>query len=281
VRKKAQTTDTGVSAYFDKSEHVEILRSEIRPASYNPRKITPDARKKLKASIKRHGVVGGMVVNARTGNTLVSGHQKLSILDELNHYPDNDYRLRVERIDVDEKAEKELNLFFNNPSAMGEFDYDALRELIPEIDFEVAGFTPEDLDVIGVDFTIQTQDEANLAAALSEATDPLREERERQKQLAHAAKQLAAEEGEDEEDDETDESYLPKTDEERAAHVKTVKAQIKEQATQKGMNMSAYVTLSFDNFQEKASFMEYYGYDPSEMFIKGEVFGSKITRIDD
>ena len=55
-------------------------------------------------------------------------------------------------IDVEEKEEKELLILLNNPSAQGEWDYDTLRELIPDIDYKDAGLTEQDLDIIGVDF---------------------------------------------------------------------------------------------------------------------------------
>ena len=57
-------------------------------------------------------MVGGIVVNKRTGYTLVSGHQRLSVMDELQKYnaetKDNDYHIRVDLIDVEEKEKKEL-----------------------------------------------------------------------------------------------------------------------------------------------------------------------------
>lgn len=68
------------------SETKTILRSQITPASYNPRKITDEARKALKRNIKANGIIGGMVWNESTKN-LVSGHQKLSIADEINTRP--------------------------------------------------------------------------------------------------------------------------------------------------------------------------------------------------
>ncbi|MDE5986649.1 MAG: hypothetical protein K2H16_05145 [Prevotella sp.] len=55
-------------------------------------------------------MVGGIVVNKATGYTVVGGHQKVNVLDELNRYQDNDYMLRVEIINVDEKLEKKLNI---------------------------------------------------------------------------------------------------------------------------------------------------------------------------
>ena len=88
---------------YIKSESVELNRSAIRFADYNPRKLSDESRKALKRGIKKFGLVGGIVVNKRTGLTVVSGHQRLSVMDELQKFPDNDYRIRVDVIDVDEQ----------------------------------------------------------------------------------------------------------------------------------------------------------------------------------
>lgn len=100
-------------------ESREIQRSDINFANYNPRKITQEARKNLKSNLKRVGLLGGIVWNEVTGN-LVSGHQRISVIDEVNKYnPDtrtNDYLIRVEVVHMDEKTEKEQNIFMNNRS---------------------------------------------------------------------------------------------------------------------------------------------------------------------
>ena len=90
---------------YIKSESVELNRSAIRFADYNPRKLSDESRKALKRGIKKFGLVGGIVVNKRTGLTVVSGHQRLSVMDELQKFPDNDYRIRVDVIDVNEQQE--------------------------------------------------------------------------------------------------------------------------------------------------------------------------------
>ena len=106
--------------YFN-SKSVELKRSQINPASYNPRTISDEGKKALKRSIELYGVVGGIVVNQATGYTIVGGHQKVAVLDELNKYDksthENDYTLRVELINVDEKTEKQLNITLNNQGA--------------------------------------------------------------------------------------------------------------------------------------------------------------------
>ena len=55
--------------YFT-SESVELLRSQIKLHEQNPRTIPEENRKALKRGIKKFGMVGGIVVNKRTGYTL-------------------------------------------------------------------------------------------------------------------------------------------------------------------------------------------------------------------
>ena len=102
---------------------------------------------KLKDKMKAVGLLQPLVVNKRTG-TLVSGHQRLASLDSLER--GKDFELDVSVIDVDEATEKELNVFFNNPGAMGEWDLDKLAELnlTDGIDFSDMGFEKYDIDML-------------------------------------------------------------------------------------------------------------------------------------
>jgi len=135
------------------SEAVEIPRSRITPSGYNPRRMSDGARKLLRANIMRLGVMGGIVWNARTGN-LVGGHQKLSILDGLHRYgPEdgaNDYLLRVERVDLSPREEREQNIFLNSPNAQGELDGNLLRDMVGDIDPALAGLDAFDLSLPGI-----------------------------------------------------------------------------------------------------------------------------------
>lgn len=243
-----------LNKYF-KSQSVELSRSAIHLASYNPRTISEEAKKSLKRGIKKYGLLGGIIVNKRTGMTVVSGHQRLAVMDELNKFPGNDYAIRVDVIDVDAKAEKELNILLNNPNAMGSWDYDALRELIPDIDYKDAGLTEEDLNLIGCDFLLQTDAENSLADALSDVMSEVKEQNEADK----AQRQLERAE--------------------KVAHMKEVKQQVKENSQKQAEDMDAYVMLSFDTYEAKAAFMERFGYETDMKFIKGEVFDEQVERV--
>lgn len=245
---------------FFSSSIVEVKRSEIHPADYNPRKIDEQGKRMLKRSIKQFGVVGGIIVNSQTGNTIVGGHQKVSILDEMYKYPDNDYSLRVEMISVDRKTEKTLNVALNNGNISGTWDFDALAQIIPDIDWKAAGLTDADLNMIGVDYLLQTEEESSVADALEDLMAPVTEQREAEKAERQAEKQLERAE--------------------KVAHMKEVKQQVKEAAQKQAESMDAYVMLSFDTYEAKAAFCTRFGYDADMKFIKGEVFSDQVERIE-
>ena len=241
---------------YIKSESVELNPYAIHFADYNPRKLSDESRKTLKRGIKKFGLVGGIVVNKRTGLTVVSGHQRLSVMDELQKFPDNDYYIRVDVIDVNEQQEKELNILMNNPNAQGTWDFDALARIVPDIDWKDAGLTDADLNMIGVDYLLQTEEESSIADALSDMMASVAEQKEADK----VAKQLERAE--------------------KVAHMKEVKQQVKEAAQKQAQDMDAYLMLSFDTFEAKAAFCERFGYDPYSKFIKGEVFDEQVERIE-
>lgn len=155
------------------NETIKIKRSQINLAGYNPRKISPEAKRKLKENLSKMGLMGGLVWNKRTGN-LVSGHQRLSILDIDKNYDvktfENDYDVFVTCVDLSEKDEKTQNIFFNNQSAMGFFDEDKLHEIMKEVDFsELTGFSKKNQISMFAD-TELTDEEYKKIAEQVEAT---------------------------------------------------------------------------------------------------------------
>jgi ParB-like chromosome segregation protein Spo0J len=133
-----------------KTERYEILqihRSLIKNAPYNPRKITKEAKKTIKEGLENHGLVAPLTWNKRTGN-LVSGHQRIAQIDVIENT--KDYTLQVAVIDVDIKQEKEINILLNNQKAQGEFDLDKLADVLEDIDYKSAGFNADELeDLLG------------------------------------------------------------------------------------------------------------------------------------
>jgi len=147
---------------YQKFETKTVLRSEIKGAEYNPRKISDDARKQLRDNIKRVGLLDTIVVNKNTMN-IVSGHQRIAILDSLERK--NDYELTVAMVDLTDKEEKEQNVFFNNSKVQGEFDLDILSQIILDVDYENMGFSINDMGILGVEVDMKqmadTQTEAD------------------------------------------------------------------------------------------------------------------------
>jgi len=253
------------------SETVTIKRSEVNPADYNPRKLSDEARKKLKANIKANGLIGGLVYNAETGN-LVSGHQRLSIADEINKYnpetKDNDYDIKLEKISVDIKKEKELNIWFNSSSVQGEYDYKKLAQIFPDIDASLAGLDDVDLSMIEIemptieDFSIPTfepqQEKAEKAMLEKSITQEL------SNTVHHPGTSVS-------EMERVEAKQM--SDEEKKAHVKAIKEKVKEGAIFEG---EPYFTVSFDNYDAKVMFLEFIGLNPEDKFIKGEELQEKI-----
>lgn len=277
-----------LSKYF-KSESQKLKRSQIRFADYNPRTISDENRKTLKRGIKKFGLAGGIIVNKRTGYTVVSGHQRLSVLDELQKYDadthKNDYTLRADVVDLDEKGEQELNILTNNPNAQGQWDLDALAAIVPNIDYRNAGLTDADLSMIGVDYLFQTDGITDSVQALEEMMQPildLREEESRQRKAEREAQKAEMQQAEADEEAFFDEAetYDPEAEEAdyqaRKQHMKDVKRQVNEAAADKARNLNAYVTLSFGTFEAKAQFMNYMGYNEHDRFIKGEDFMNRL-----
>ena len=261
---------------YIRTESVELKRSQIRFADYNPRILDDEAKKSLKRGIKKFGLVGGVTVNKRTGFTVVSGHQRLTVMDELQKYDpvtmENDYKVRVDVTDVDEKMEKELNILLNNPNAQGRWDYEKLAQIIPDIDYKDAGLTDVDLNMIGVDYLLQTEEENNIADALDDLMSPIIEEREEAK-----AERAAVREAEREAERAMEQEMEREA---KVQHMKDVKQQVKEAAISKAEQMDAYVMLSFSSWSAKAEFCERFGYPAEMKIIKGEVFAEQVERID-
>lgn len=290
-----EETAAQLSKYFGASVIMEVMRSQIHPSDYNPRKIDDIGKKTLKKSLKLYGVLGGIIVNKQTQGeidgvqhyTIVGGHQKVYILDEMNKYDDgtyeNDYVLRVEVIDVDLKTEKQINVILNNANAQGQWDWDKLRELIPDIDYKDAGLSEADLSMIGVDYLFKTEAENQIQSDLENMMRPADEaheaEMERRRAEREAIRDAQAEARAQQElldSTEMDEDARERAEAEerqrRIDHMKDVKNQVKEDAIRNAKDSEAYIMLSFDNWDSKVEFCDTFSIDPYQKFIKGEVF---------
>ena len=99
----------------------DIQIAKLKPAKYNPRKIAPEALARLQASMSEFGLVEPIVVNQRTGYTVVGGHQRLKVLESQGLK-----KIPCAVIDIPASREKILNIALNNQAMAGEFDISKL-----------------------------------------------------------------------------------------------------------------------------------------------------------
>lgn len=129
-----------------------VDRRWVKNAPYNPRKIDDYARKALTAFLKKEKLREPLVWNRRSGN-LVSGHQRISIIDDV--MGTDVYSMTMSIIDVDDAQERRLNGGFNNPEMQGSFDAEKIRQMILDPIVPVApqdmGFTRMGMEFLGFD----------------------------------------------------------------------------------------------------------------------------------
>ncbi len=225
---------------YRQSEHVVIARSQIQFAPYNPKNHTREQINEIKKNIKRVGFLGGVVWNEATGN-LVDGHKRVMSLDLIHRYngtPDTDYDIRVEKISLDEKTEKEQNIF--QTQSRSELEVELMQSLISEIDYANAGLKLEDLNYYMPNIEVMATPQYN--EEIRNDFDVLEE----------------------------------KTDQEREIEKEIKKQQVKEAKQETKNKMidecegDPFVTLSFSDFETKAYFMELMKANVHDKYIKGE-----------
>lgn len=143
------------------SENIKI--SDLRPAEYNPRKITRAHMNDLKRSLESDPdflLVSPIVVNRYPGreNVIVSGHQRVEAAKELGWTV-----IRCLVVNVDQKTEKAWNVRFNTHA--GQFERDVLSELVnddPSI-FEHV-MNGDELDDLLNDYQKDEPEEAQIEA---------------------------------------------------------------------------------------------------------------------
>lgn len=134
---------------LEKFELRQIPRSMIKNAPYNPRKISANAEKKLRKSLRDFGVLAPITWNESTGN-IVGGHRRIEAMDSILRT--KDYFVTVAVVSLTKEQEVKANIVLNNPAVQGEWDNELLAGIkidFPTIDFEKdLGFERFDLDVI-------------------------------------------------------------------------------------------------------------------------------------
>ena len=146
----------------------KMTLKEIRPAVYNPRKtlVPGDPEwEALKGSVEDFGLVEPLIVNIRDGkNILVGGHQRYNVLKTAGTE-----ETEVVVVDLDEKAEKQLNLALNRIAGM--WDYEKLEVLFEELSTEEilrTGFSQEEIKDILKDYDFGDEDGEDREAGSGE-----------------------------------------------------------------------------------------------------------------
>ncbi len=234
---------------YRQSETVIIKRSQIKFAPYNPKVHTKELINEIKKNIKRVAFLGGIIWNETTGN-LIDGHKRVNALDVIYKYdgtPETNYDIKVEKIALDEKTEKEQNIF--QTKSRTDLDKDLVASLLPEIDYANAGLDEIDLSIYKLDVPITTEVYDFNPQQDREAIE------ENELNIETEAKE--------------DSTY-----EEKKAKVKEMKEKFKEEAIYDG---DPYVTISFDDYVNKVFFMESLGLSEDTKFIKGEELLERLT----
>lgn len=225
------------------SETVTIKRSQIKFAPYNPKKHSEAAIQVQRKNFKDVGFLGGIVWNSLTGN-LVSGHKRIMALDihfGYNGSDETDYPVKVEKIELDEKQEKEQNIFMDAKATNTPQDYAMMADILPDIDYKNAGLSDSDLHMMSV-----------LSPNYEKVGTP--------EQIVSEYQQLE------------------KPYEERKQQIKDLKRAIRDEVSETYMG-DPYVTLIFDDIENKALFCEMLKIDQYQKYVKGEVIADFIEKL--
>ena len=155
----------------------EIDITEIKPADYNPRRISKKEYNKLKESIGKFGLTDPIIINLKN-NTIIGGHQRYSIIK--NEFPNMKlYLFEIGNIgwvtsnlnfNID-SFDDEILLNINLNSQSGEWDLEKLNSLVNELkvndfDTSLTGFDDIELeafnDVEDLNLINETLDEIEI-----------------------------------------------------------------------------------------------------------------------
>jgi len=122
---------------------VEMINtSSLKPAEYNPRRLTDKQEETLTRSIEKYKLLDPIIVNKFKGreNIIISGHQRMKVAKKLGYK-----EVPVVFVNLPLDKEKELNLLMNK--AQGEWDFDLLKQFDINMLLET-GFDDSDLSSI-------------------------------------------------------------------------------------------------------------------------------------
>lgn len=124
---------------FWKTEKRKV--KDLVPFEANPRKISPDQVKVLKASIERFNLVEIPVVDL--DDKIIAGHQRCNVLMMIGR-GEEDIEVRVPNRKLTDEEFMEYNVRSNKN--VGEWDFNVLANFDPEL-LKTAGFTQQELSI--------------------------------------------------------------------------------------------------------------------------------------
>lgn len=133
-----------------RTEFREVELTWLRPADYNPRVMSDDARARLEKGLEAFGIVDPFIAT-ETGD-LLGGHQRLISAQRLGIT--RGPCIVVHGLSGEEQ--RALNVLLNNPNAQGQWDMGKLTAIL------------SDLDGFGFDATLTGFTENELAKLLGE-----------------------------------------------------------------------------------------------------------------
>jgi len=140
--------------------------ADLKPADYNPRKMTEQEERDLEESIEEFGTVVPVVVNiGKRSNVLIGGHQRTRLYERKGI---KEVEVMVPSRELTKSEEKKLNLRLNKNT--GSWDMEKLKELDLTMLLEV-GFGDEDLQELFDDVDV-IEDEFNVQRAIRETKVP-------------------------------------------------------------------------------------------------------------
>jgi hypothetical protein len=215
-----------------------VNRKDLKNAPYNPRQIDDNARSKLRKNLKKVGLLQPIIWNKVTGH-VVSGHQRLAIIDAIEKR--DNYDMQVAVVELDPKTEKEQVVFMNNELAMGSFDLPKLDHLLKEVDFEFAGFDKLDLQVMLPGWA---QEQTPAAKSQAEEVDALVEDLENLEEMKKKKKAVREE---------------------------------SNQNNPENLDVEFFVVMVFKNRESSEQFLDKIHVDRNEKYISGEMISEMIT----
>lgn len=246
------------------STREKIRRIDINLNPYNPKTHTEEVIKKQAKNIKKVGYLGGIVWN-RISHNLIDGHRRIFALDLIHKYdgtPETDYEIEVDVVEFDDKTEKEQMTYM----AIGNTKADLMMIATYSKELDLAGIGVSEADIREINLYIDAEKDVDIPSFDTLLTPPITSESTAPINNLSTSMGMGVGMGTPNE----------KSYEERKAIVQNGKLMQQQQMLDASQSKRAYITLSFLDYDTKAEFMQYMGYDPTETMVAGEEFLEKL-----